>query len=216
MEADENIVENNIHFPSTVGASDDEIDTTYHRLVDQRMSEEQLKLPYLERNLIHEEIHGIATHLQKETPELLRSSLSQLSCELNELVSLDYKNDVNPSEALSAGYLLSRRGRSTRARCYVNNANFRLRFLRTENFDAKKAAVRLMKFMNVMLQFFGADALYRPVKITDFTRSELKKMQAGWVQPLPFRDRSGRKVFVCSGNLGLSCDPLLRVSEHEL
>jgi hypothetical protein len=97
----------------------------------------------------------------------------------------------------------------------VNEPGFRLRFLRTENFNAKKAAIRLMKFMNLMLEVFGAFALFRPIVLTDFKRNEVKILQTGWLQILPFRDRSGRKVFIWVGDAGLSYDPVLRVRQQQ-
>lgn len=78
----------------------------------------------------------------------------------------------------------------------MNERNFRLRFLRAELFDAKKAATRLSKFLETGLEFFGSQVLVRPVRLSDFSRKEMKVFNIGRIQLLPYRDRSGRRVVV--------------------
>jgi hypothetical protein len=200
--------ENVSHPGSSSSESDSMTDMEYLRAANTRISKEQHRLSYSDRNSIHEEIHGVAFSAQEESSDLLQSSLAQLSKELEDLVKLDWKN-YNTTSSLSAGYLLSRRDGANGT--YVNNPDFRLRFLRCEDFDAKKAAIRLMKFMNFILEIFGAFALFRPIKLTDFKRNEMKVLQSGFLQVLPFRDRSGRKVFIWVGDMGMQFDPILRI-----
>mmetsp|Transcript_1014 Transcript_1014/g.2236 ORF Transcript_1014/g.2236 Transcript_1014/m.2236 type:complete len:334 (-) Transcript_1014:969-1970(-) len=179
------------------------------KAANKRISDELLRLSSKDRNTINEEIHGVRCHSRNETPEMLRSSLANLSVELYNLIQLDKDSDISTS-SLSAGYVLSGRG-SFDGSTYVNNPGFRLRFLRCEDFDAKKAAIRLMRFMNLMLEVFGAFALFRPIKLTDFKRCEIQILQSGWMQILPFRDRSGRKVFIWIGEMGFQYDSILRI-----
>lgn len=188
---------------SDLGTDAEQLET-----VSKLISSEQNKLSYTERNILHEELHGVAFNERQETPEMVQYALSQLSTELDALVLSDWNNSAHLS-SLSEGYLLSRRGMKNSI--YVNKPSFRLRFLRAEQFDAKKAAIRLMKFLNLMLKTFGAFALTRPIKLTDFKRSEMKVLQAGWLQLLPFRDRSGRRVIVWTGQMGMQYDAVLRV-----
>lgn len=178
------------------------------------ISNEKKKLSYQERNIINEEIHGVACNVQDETPEMVQYSLSKLSSELEDLVLTDWRNNATGPSSLSAGFLLSRRDFGTDT--YINEPSFRLRFLRSDNFDAKKAATRLMKFLNLVLEVFGAYALSRPIKLTDFKRNELKALQNGWLQVLPFRDRSGRRLFIWTGHIGMQCDPILRVRQIDV
>jgi hypothetical protein len=205
--------ENVSHPGSSSSESDSMTDMEYLRAANTRISKEQHRLSYSDRNSIHEEIHGVAFSAQEESSDLLQSSLAQLSKELEDLVKLDWKN-YNTTSSLSAGYLLSRRDGANGT--YVNNPDFRLRFLRCEDFDAKKAAIRLMKFMNFILEIFGAFALFRPIKLTDFKRNEMKVLQSGFLQVLPFRDRSGRKVFIWVGDMGMQFDPILRVRQSNV
>jgi hypothetical protein len=193
--------------------SDSMTDMEYVSAAYARISEEQLRLSYSDRNTILEDIHGVAFNAQNETPDLLQSSLAQLSTELEDLVKFDWK-DYATTSTLSAGYLLSLRNGANGA--YVNSRDFQLRFLRCEDFNAKKAAIRLMHFMNFVLEVFGAFALFRPIKLTDFKRSEMKVLQSGFLQVLPFRDRSGRKVFIWVGGMGIQYDPILRVRQSDV
>ena len=197
---------------SNSSLSESATDKEYLSATTKLISKEQHKLSYKERNFIHEEIHGVACNAKIETPEMLQYYLTKLSSELDQLVLSDHRNNANAS-SLSAGYLLSRRGFGTET--YVNKVSFRLRFLRAENFDARKAAIRLMTFMNLLLEIFGAFALSRPIKLTDFKRSEIKVLQSGWLQVLPFRDRSGRRLFIWIGHLGVNVEAILRVRPTE-
>lgn len=183
------------------------------------ISDQQNKLSYIDRNILHEELHGVAFNEKRETPELLQYALSKLSAELETLVLSDWANNNNKnagtsSSSLSTGYLLSPKGNNNDY--YVNQPSFRLRFLRAENFHPRKAAIRLMKFLNLVLKVFGAFALTRPIKLTDFKRNEMKALQTGWLQVLPFRDRSGRRLFVWTGQMGMEYEATVRVRSSRM
>jgi len=95
---------------------------------------------------------------------------------------------------------------------YVNTVEFRLRFLRCELFDAKKAALRLVKFLDFVHEIFdGNELLRRPIKITDLSKAEMKIMRLGIYQLLPYRDRSGRPVYAELGDMGFMLDLKMRM-----
>ena len=102
MEVDKDLLANNFDVAPSFSVSDDQSDTDHLRAVDRHFSEEQIKLSYYERNYINEEIHGVASHVVEETPELIRSSLNQLAYELHELVQLDHKKEISISSSLSS------------------------------------------------------------------------------------------------------------------
>mmetsp|Transcript_22713 Transcript_22713/g.48209 ORF Transcript_22713/g.48209 Transcript_22713/m.48209 type:complete len:481 (+) Transcript_22713:126-1568(+) len=158
--------------------------------VDNLLSKELLELSLTDRNAIDEEIHGVVTLAPKETPKLLEVSLRDLSSELDRIP------DDSP---LKAAYIESQRLPTT----YVNGRDFRLRFLRCELFDAKKAALRMTKFLDIAKELVGPEVLQRPIRISDFTKEETKLLRKGNVQLLPYRDRSGRPIFVWVGDFGL-------------
>jgi hypothetical protein len=168
--------------------------------IDQILSRELSKLDVQDRESISEEIHGVRCLAIPETPELLATSLSKLSEELDQISS---KTAFDKSQVIA-----------TRTTTYVNTPDFRLRFLRAELFDAKKAAVRMVNFLELVMEIFEGreELLQRPLKLSDLKKHELAILHAGNFQLLPFRDRSGRRIFTAVMNLGIAVDFRLSVS----
>ena len=152
--------------------------------LDHLLSKELLELSVNDRNNLQEEIHGVRCLASEETPDLIEESLRRLAIELDEGVPISQKR----------GYLRSQETVASRA--YINGRDFRLMILRCELFDPRKAAERMARICNSLLDLFGEYALERPIKLSDFTNAELKVFRKGRVQLLPFRDRSGRKIAV--------------------
>mmetsp|Transcript_24629 Transcript_24629/g.57814 ORF Transcript_24629/g.57814 Transcript_24629/m.57814 type:complete len:502 (-) Transcript_24629:469-1974(-) len=152
------------------------------RDVDDIMSKELMNLSMQDRNAINEEIHGVNCLAVEETQELLRNLLHDLA------VVLD--NVLPPAE--TRAYRRSQKIPHS----YVNTIDFRLRFLRCEVFDAKKAARRMAFYLNTVQDFFGDFALERPIRLSDFNKEEQTFMRKGFMQLLPYRDRSGRRIGV--------------------
>ena len=150
------------------------------------ISKELLKLDLDARNAIYEEIHGVRSLCPDESPPgMIDNALEELARELWAL----------PSHHKSA-YQQSQQLHSPTTPTYVNERDFRLRFLRAEFFDAKKAAWRLTQFLEVVLELFGPASLKRPVRLTDFSRKEMRVFNIGRIQLLPYRDRGGRRVVI--------------------
>ena len=65
-------------------------------------------------------------------------------------------------------------------------------------FDAKKAAVRFIKYLDLIDEVFGSDVLYRPPhpipRLSDFTKEDMSALKLGYYQLLPYRDRAGRRM----------------------
>lgn len=148
------------------------------------LSKELLQLSVKDRNHIQEETHGVRCMAVEETPRLVEDSLSKLVIELDE----------NIPNAQKRAYLLSQQRPASKA--FVNSRDFRMRFLRCELFDYKLAAERVVRVCDSLLNLFGWYALERPVRLSDFSNAELKVIRKGRIQPLPFRDRSGRRITV--------------------
>jgi len=64
------------------------------------------------------------------------------------------------------------------------------------------------------MELFGIYALYRPIRLSDFSEYELQKIRLGNLQLLPFRDRSGRRILSIVGNLAMEFDPTLRAKAY--
>eukprot|EP00536_Pseudo-nitzschia_multiseries_P001272 jgi/Psemu1/234448/estExt_Genewise1.C_160015 len=152
-----------------------------------------LQMSLKDRNNIIEEIHGVQNLAPDETPEMIDSALRKMHAEILMIPS-----------SLRRAYDRSQRLAPTG---YINNAEFRLRFLRCDLFNANRAARRMVQFLDLLGEIFGDVALKRPVMLKDFSKDEINAFRTGYQQLLPYRDQSGRRVFACVG-VGLK-EPLL-------
>ena len=82
----------------------------------------------------------------------------------------------------------------TRGSRYVQCRDFRLKFLRANMFNTTKAASSFVKYLDLLLKYYGVDALMRPLCVSDLNHPELELLRAGHMHLLPTRDRSGRRV----------------------
>jgi len=152
-------------------------------MVDNRISQELLQLSLEERNALEEEIHGVRCRAIEETPELLQLSLQKLAAVLD-------RDDIIPFHQKRA-YIQSQYLPST----YIHRDDFRLRFLRFTFFDIVAAAKKMVKFLDLACHFFGNVVLERPPRLNDFNKKEIQYLRNGHIQFLPYRDRSGRRIF---------------------
>ena len=82
---------------------------------------------------------------------------------------------------------------------YVQDRDFRLKFLRANLFDTYKAALNFTRYLEVINKYFGPEALTRPLLFSDLGEPELDLVRCGHLQLLPTRDRSGRRVWNAFG-----------------
>ena len=143
-----------------------------------------LKLSFEDRNTIMEEIHGVTCLAPNETPELLQTAFRSLDDELNTIAEKKAFNLAQQQTSVVADVPY----------CYVNTTEFRLRFLRAELFQTKKAAERMVNYLALLYETFGLVALRRPIRFSDLTKVEHEFLRGGDYQLLPYRDRSGRRV----------------------
>jgi len=160
------------------------------REIDDLLSKELLKLSMQDRNAITEEIHGVQTIAPRETPIMIHSALRELTVHVEQM----------PRDK-KAAFL---RAQELYPDSYINTEDFRLRFLRCDLFDTKKAAIRFVEFLDLVSDLFGDYVLRRPIQITDFTWEEMQVMRHGNLQLLPYRDRSGRRIFAVVGGLAMN------------
>ena len=55
-------------------------------------------------------------------------------------------------------------------------SDFRLRFLRSELFDAAKAAKKIVGFLDLLLEYYGEFALRRPIRLSDLGKEATEKV----------------------------------------
>jgi len=149
------------------------------------LQEEMMKLSLQDRNRSQEEIHGVSCLAVEESPSLLKKSLHELDLRLNgEKIPTEEKKAYLKSQELFAN-----QNKPT----YVNTEEFRLRFLRSQLFDVANAARCIAKYIALASELFGEIALQRPIRISDFSKAELREFRKGRYQFLPYRDRAGTR-----------------------
>jgi hypothetical protein len=169
------------------------------REVEDLLSQELQQLSFQKRSVIQEEIHGVRNQAVDETPESRQKALDDMAHHLDNVISseskkayLHCKNNINSS--------------------YVMGSDFRLRFLRSELFDAPKAATRMVGFLDMLVEYYGTVALQRPIQMSDLGKDAMELLRAGQsLQMLPFRDRSGRRVLTVVTDFGMHFDYDTRV-----
>ncbi|KAL3929378.1 MAG: hypothetical protein SGARI_004765, partial [Bacillariaceae sp.] len=162
--------------------------------VDEWLSRDLNQMSFQDRNKVYEEIHGVANLCPEETPELLHRSLKELERAL-EAIPAHKKTAFQEAQRLAAAPAVASTSTSTspsgshdrlyhyhqmgnslsasvapQSTSYINDADFRLLFLRTEFFDAQKAADRLVKFLDLIKTYYGVVALQRPIRLSDLGR----------------------------------------------
>lgn len=152
------------------------------RVADALLSEELMKLSFKDRNSVSEEVHGVRSMAVEENVHVRQKGLASLQYELD-LLPQSEKVAYEKAQTLPV--------------TYVNDSDFRLRFLRVDLYNARDAAKRMTSYLDMLLQLFGVEVLKRPLRTTDFKSKEEKScLRGGLVQLLPYRDRSGRRVMV--------------------
>ena len=138
-----------------------------------------------------QEIHGVAQYAPEEyCTEKIQKSLHLLS---EALASIKDKPAYDKCQEIAANNEAT----------FVNDEIFRLKFLRAEQFNPQKAAERMVKNLNLLYRYLGSVGLTRPIRISDLDVEGLQILKLGSFQLLPFRDRSGRRIAVRIGPLGL-------------
>jgi len=171
--------------------------------VDTLIEEEMMNLSFHDRNSISEEIHGVRCLAPPETKNFLERSLDALEIELSK---------IPPSEKRAFLQAIGNSDQNdSKQTKFVDRDEFRLRFLRCELFDAKKAAKRMVQYLDLIafhLPFEnGLAVLHRPITLSDLSEAEQMLLRKGHLQLLPFRDRSGRRVLTGVASLGIQFDP---------
>lgn len=141
--------------------------------VDSLIAKQMSSLSMKEREQAYFDIHGISSTV--ETPEMIQQAYLELDQELSKLGEGAYRKaeGINPS--------------------YVRDERLRLKFLRADRFDAKKAALRMARHFEAKLDLFGASKLCQDITQNDLKPGDLDSLVT-CVGHLPIRDSVGRLV----------------------
>jgi hypothetical protein len=133
------------------------------------------------------QIHGVSTIAKEETPDMIRESLSRLETEIARI----------PNERKSA-YIYATEQLNSQM---VSDEDVRLRFLRADLFDVPKAANRFVDYWDLVRSYYGDVALTRPLLLDDLGPEEKENLRQGAMQLVGARDRFGRMVISCIGDV---------------
>ena len=99
---------------------------------------------------------------------------------------------------------------------YVHHYDFIMRFLRSDRYNVKDAAHRVVGFFEYKRELFGMDKLTKDIGVEDFygpdaadPQNDRLALESGLFQLLPGNDRSGRAVIVKYHNWDFEHFPLL-------
>jgi len=157
------------------------------QIVDDLLTHEMDKLSFKDRNDIYEEIHGVSSLARDETPELIEQSLIEMATEIDR-IKHKYVAYIEATKSYNP---------------FVHGMEIRLRFLRCTLFDVPKAAMKMLGYLDLTQELYGEFALTRPIQLRDMGKLEMEMLREGDVQPMPFRDRSGRRLIVAMNTYGL-------------
>ena len=163
------------------------------RAVEELLRREMEQLSVIEKENIEDEIHGYMTQSPslsspQNNREMEELSLRQMEHEIQSLPSTKKK-----AYEYALGSLNSQ---------YIFDQQFRMKFLRTENFDSHAASIRFCKWLDILQEYYGDFALTRPLYMTDLGKDELRLLRLGTLQIFPTRDRAGRRVAIMIGSMG--------------
>jgi hypothetical protein len=144
--------------------------------VDDLVTFDMSRLSMEERESALYDVHGIANaEDDNESPEKIASRLDELDHELN---SIKHLTVLETAESMSADFV---RG-------------LRLTFLRSDNFDIKKSAKRMIRYFEEKRSLFGEGKLTKHITLEDLDADDLATLKSGYLQVLPIKDRSGRSI----------------------
>lgn len=147
---------------------------------DAVLAKELNELSIQEREKAYEDVHGVSKEFE-ETPELIEQSLADFEVEI--------KKTKKKSAHDKAFFLNSK---------YARNREFRVMFLRADNFDVKKAAKRIILHFESKLELFGANKLVKDITLDDLDEDDMEVLLSGSFQSLPTKDQAGRAVIFIS------------------
>ena len=134
------------------------------------------RLSLKEREEVYEDLHGVSG-LIDESPELVSSSLAELEPEIAKIRCRDAYIAATSKDA-----------------SYTSSRALRLKFLRAETFDSKRAAARLVGFFETKLEVFGPDPLARDILMSDLNEEDQICLQSGLMTLVSEKDMAGRGI----------------------
>jgi hypothetical protein len=151
--------------------------------VDKLVAQEFSKLSIVERQKALYDLHAVMNmdDLRPPSPEIQHSLLQQVQRTIREELPSSDKSAYEQAMQIDPSY--------------VHDSKFVLKFLRTDGWDPKRAAVRLAKHFKVKLELFPSDMLCRDIAQDDLDPKTLDFLYSSEIiHDLPLRDMAGRVI----------------------
>jgi hypothetical protein len=146
--------------------------------MDDLRVEELNQLSQEARERAQEEVHCVVDELIEEEPDFVERRLAQLDdmiTKTRKKVAYDRALFLSPS--------------------YVKDRDFALMFLRSADFNPRKASECMIAHFELKLELFGLACLARAITLDDLNQEDIVTLEAGNCQYLSEKDRGGRAVF---------------------
>ena len=146
--------------------------------IDETLAKELNQLTVEEREKLYDDIHGVVQE-QEETPEFLKRRFELFDVSIS-MIPEGKRKAYNRAVFLKPSL--------------EKDEKFKLMFLRTDLYDSKKAAHRMVNFFEMKREVFGDEKLVKRITLSDLSEEELDLFRSGYVLQHPLPDRSGRPV----------------------
>ncbi|CAJ1968405.1 unnamed protein product [Cylindrotheca closterium] len=147
------------------------------------------RLSIQERENALDDLHCVG-HDEEEDPNVIQNALEKFEEEVRKADHLAYNLAVMKKNP------------------YVQDSEYRLRFLRVALFDVKKAARQMLSLLQYQAEYFGIDTLDRRIALTDLKEEEVRIMLKGMFHYPTQTDRNGRYMTYCFSNVFVSAIPV--------
>ncbi|CAJ1938862.1 unnamed protein product [Cylindrotheca closterium] len=143
--------------------------------IEDYLASEMNKLSVQERSKALDDIHCVGDELD-ETPEMIEKSLAEFDEMLQRKKNVIYEMAENQN------------------REYVENPEFRLKFLRSDLHDVSKSVRKMLNFLQHKATYFGNEKVTRDITLDDLNEGDKKLLLLGIQHIQEERDRRGRVV----------------------
>jgi hypothetical protein len=146
--------------------------------IDSLIAKEMTRLSMDEREKALDDVHGIGKSVNEE-PAFVSTILQELENHLN---VIKWNTAYAEAEALSTEYVV--------------NHDFRMMFLRSEQYTVKDAAERMIRFFDLKQALFGTEKLVKDITLEDLDEDDTECLTSGYAQISPKKDSAGRTIVI--------------------
>ncbi|CAJ1965023.1 unnamed protein product [Cylindrotheca closterium] len=157
-------------------------DASDPKTADSLIATQIANLSVADREKAYMDVHGMPDDHAEETQELIHESLVRLQNEI----------DMLPDKK---AYIIADRMDSQ----YTQDRDFRLGFLRCEKFDCQKAALRIIRHFQTILDLFGEGKLGMDITQDDLDMDDMDALYSGSGRFLNAYDSGGRIINFLAG-----------------